>query len=137
MNANDTQIQRETLDLEVLTDEEYQNQQADRFSKDIFDGEKNAEKTGHLISSFVASYEKQKNAQPLDQWLIDEFKKYHDIWKNAAEIQATAIEIISSVQAANDAKRSLDTHLSKGKSRESWLAKKIEEGARSLSDLSI
>ncbi|MBV5298773.1 MAG: hypothetical protein JZU64_11755 [Rhodoferax sp.] len=129
MNANNAQIQHEAFDLEVLTDQEYQNQQADRLAKDVFDGEANAEKTGHLITSFVTSYEQHKNTQPIDQWLIDEFKKYPDIWKNAAELQATAIEIIASVKAANDAKQSLDSHLNKGKSRESWLASKIEEGA--------
>ena len=119
----------ESLDVEVLTDEEYQNQQADRLAKEIFDGEENAEKTGHLITRFVASYEQHKNLQPLDQWLIDEFKKYPELWKNDAEIQSTAVEIITSVQAANDARESLDTHLGKGKSRESWLAKRIEDGA--------
>ena len=75
MNANNAQIQHEAFDLEVLTDQEYQNQQADRLAKDVFDGEANAEKTGHLITSFVTSYEQHKNTQPIDQWLIDEFKK--------------------------------------------------------------
>ena len=119
----------ESLDVEVLTDEEYQNQQADRLAKEVFDGEENAEKTGHIITRFVRSYEQHKNLQPLDQWLTDEFKKYPELWKNEADIQSTAVEIITSVQAANDARESLDTHLGKVKSRESWLAKRIEDGA--------
>lgn len=129
MNTQTEPNSLESIEAEILTNEEYQNQQADRLAKKVFDGEQNAEKTGHLITRFVASYEQHKNLQPLDQWLTDEFKKYPDIWKNEAEIQSTAIEIITSVQAANDARESLNTHLGKGKSRESWLAKRIEDGA--------
>jgi hypothetical protein len=53
--------QPETVDFEIITQEEYQNQQADNIAKAVFGGEENAEKTGNLITQFVASYERQKH----------------------------------------------------------------------------
>lgn len=132
MNQKLQAIQPESLDLEVITQEEYQNQQADRFAKAVFDGEENAEKTGNLITRFVASYEQHKHDMPLNEWLAAEFRKYPSIWQNESEIESTSREIITSVQDANTAKESLYTHLDKGKSRESWIAKRIEDGAAAI-----
>ena len=117
------------MDIDVLTNEEFQEQQANRLSNEVFGSEENAEKTGNLITQFVASYEKSKTQMPLNEWLISEFKKHPGIWKDESEIETTARDVILSVQSANDAKESLYAHLDKGKSQESWLAKRIEEGA--------
>lgn len=124
-------------DMQVLTNEEYHNLQADRIVKEIFNGEENAEKTGHLITSFVSSYEKRKKDRSLEQWLIEEFRNYPTIWKDAAELESTAHDIIAIVEQNNAAKESLATHLEKGKSRESWLAKRIEDGAVAAGVVSV
>ncbi|OQW98739.1 MAG: hypothetical protein BWK73_51850 [Thiothrix lacustris] len=116
-------------DVDVLTQEEYQEQQADRLMQDVFSGEENAEKTGNLITRFVTSYEQHKHDMPLNQWLMQEFRQYPTIWADEAELANTAREIILTVESNNAAKASLHEHLEKGKSRESWLAKRIEEGA--------
>lgn len=121
--------QPESIDSDLITSADYQNQQADQIAKELFDGEANAEKTGSLIAHFVASYERHKDAQPVDEWLTAEFRQYPTIWQNDAEIESTVRDIVASVQAANDAKESLYAHLDKGKSRENWLVKRIEEGA--------
>ncbi|MBU0653664.1 MAG: hypothetical protein KJ914_00865 [Gammaproteobacteria bacterium] len=120
-------------DVDVLTQKEYQAQQAERLMQDVFSGEENAEKTGNLITRFVASYEKHKHDMPLDQWLMQEFRQYPTIWTDEAELASTAREIILTVENNNAAKTSLHEHLEKGKSRESWLAKRIEEGASAAS----
>ncbi len=129
MSQKQKDIQSEIVDFEVITQEEYQNQQADRVAKVVFDGEENAEKTGNLITQFVASYEQHKHEMPLNEWLTAEFRKHPTIWQDEAEIESTSREVIASVQDANTAKESLYAHLDKGKSRESWIAKKIEDGA--------
>lgn len=116
-------------DVDVLTQEEYQEQQADRLMQNVFSGEENAEKTGNLITRFVTSYEQHKHDMPLDQWLMQEFRQYPTIWTDETELASTAREIILTVESNNAAKASLYEHLEKGKSRESWLAKRIEEGA--------
>lgn len=115
--------------IEVFTEEEFQQQQAGRIEKEIFENEKNAEKTGGLISDFVASYEAAKNEKPLEQWLTDEFRKYPTAWQDETEITDTAREIIVSIQRSSEAKDSLYAQLDAGKSKESWLAQRIELGA--------
>ncbi|WGZ94340.1 MAG: hypothetical protein QJT81_21605 [Candidatus Thiothrix putei] len=66
---------------------------------------------------------------PLDAWLIREFALYSTLWQSQAELEQTARDIIASVERNNAEKISLHEHLDKGKSRESWLAKRIEQGA--------
>ena len=97
---------------------------------EVFGNEENAEKTGQLIASFLASYGQRDSEQSLEEWLIAEFWKYPAIWKDEAEIIATAREIIQSIQEANANKVALYTHLDTGKSKASWLAAKIESGAK-------
>lgn len=115
--------------IEILTQAEYQEQQADRLEREVFGSQENAGKTGNLISEFVTSYEQHKRDMPLDQWLIQQFREYPTLWQDAAELESTAHEVIRTVERNNASKVSLHEHLGKGKSRESWLAKRIEEGA--------
>lgn len=129
MSQASTMLDTAPHELDILTQAEYQEQQADQLLQDVFDGEENAEKTGNLITRFVTSYEQHKRDMPLDQWLIREFHQYPSIWKDSLELETTALEIIRTVEANNATKTSLYEHLDKGKSRESWLAKRIEEGA--------
>ncbi|MDD5229566.1 MAG: hypothetical protein PHN45_08700 [Methylococcales bacterium] len=103
----------------------------------IFDTEKNAQKTGNVISTFVNSYTRHKNTLPLDVWLNQEFANYPNLWKNDAERFETTSAIIETVQEANNLKADLYAHLDKGKSRESWLAKKIEQGATSAGVVNV
>lgn len=129
MNARQTQNGGEIDDIELITREEFQKQQADHIEKEIFNDAGNAQKTAGLIQQFVHSYEQHKNQVPLEQWLTEEFRKYPRIWSDSFELENAAKEIIVSVQRANRAKESLYQHLDQGKSKESWLAKRIEEGA--------
>lgn len=99
--------------------------------------EENAQKTGGIISSFVDSYSRHKNTLSLDVWLNQEFANYPNLWKNDAERFETTSTIIETVQEVNDAKADLYAHLDKGKSRESWLANKIEQGAKSAGVIDV
>ena len=82
-----------------------------------------------MISTFVDYYTRHKNSLPLDVWLNQEFANYPNLWQSDSERFETTSIIIKNVQNANDEKADLQAHLDKGKSRESWLAKKIEQGA--------
>ncbi len=114
-----------------IFDETTEEQLADQAAEQIFDNEDNADKTGNVIADFVESYSRSKNTLPLEVWLDQEFAKYPGIWLDEAERRATALNVITTVQKNNDEKADLYAHLDKGKSRESWLAKKIEQGASS------
>ena len=106
-----------------------EEQEADRDVKDIFGSEDNARKTGGIINKFVESYERQKNEKAIDVWLIDEFRQYPGIWKRDEDLVSSAKEIVEAVRVANEKKVSLYAHLDAGKSKESWLAKCVEQGA--------
>ena len=116
--------------VDVLTQDEFQAQQAAQLEQQIFGNETNTQRTGELITRFVRSYEQHKHDMSLNLWLIQEFRLYPTIWASEAELESTAREVIQTVEANNAAKASLYAHLDKGKSRESWLAKNIEDGAK-------
>ena len=119
----------ENKDLNLHAPEGQDEASADRVADEVFGGEANAEQTGALITRFVASYEQNKDRQALDEWLTAEFRQYPTLWRDEAELESTAREIIATVEASNAARASLQAHLDQGKSRESWLARRIEEGA--------
>jgi hypothetical protein len=114
-----------------ILNEANEDQLADQAEAELFDNEDNAKKTSGVLADFVASYSQHKNTLPLEQWLNQEFANYPELWRDDTERQETALQIITSIQQANETKADLVAHLDKGKSRESWLAKKIEQGASS------
>jgi hypothetical protein len=118
--ANDTSIMGEAEESRL----------AEESAEQVFGDGDNAVKTGELISHFVASYERHKDEQSLEEWLAGEFRQYSGIWKDEDEIVSTAREIVLSVQENNANKESLYAHLDAGKSKASWLADKIEQGAK-------
>ena len=102
---------------------------ADRTAEDVFGSEDNARNTAGLITSFVASWERHKHEKTPAVWLADEFRRYPDLWTGEEEIVSTANEVVAGVEQANADKASLHAHLDAGKSKASWLAGKIEQGA--------
>ncbi|MDD2724060.1 MAG: hypothetical protein PHH59_08595 [Methylovulum sp.] len=105
--------------------------EADQATTELFGSEDNAPKTAGVIAHFVESYSRNKNTLPIEAWLEQTFSEYPDLWADAAERHATALQIIEKIEQNNQIKADLYAHLDKGKSRESWLAKKIEQGASS------
>ena len=102
---------------------------ADRAAEDVFGSEDNARNTAGLITSFVSSWERHKHEKTPAVWLADEFRQYPDLWSGEEEIVSTANEVVANVEQANADKASLHAHLDAGKSKASWLARKIEQGA--------
>ena len=115
----------------IIVNESNDDSLADQAAAALFDNEENTNKTTGVIASFVDSYTHHKHTLPLEVWLEQEFAKYPDLWRDDAERRETALTIVATVQKNNDEKADLYAHLDKGKSRESWLAKKIEQGASS------
>lgn len=114
-----------------ILDETTEEQLADQAAEELFDTKDNANKTSNVLADFVASYSQHKNTLPLEEWLNQEFANYPDIWVSDAERHETALQVIETIEQANETKADLYAHLDKGKSRESWLARKIEQGASS------
>lgn len=116
-------------ELDESTAAESDEALADQTAKDLFGSEDNARRTAGLITNFVESWEQHKHDRPPANWLADEFRRYPDIWTDEEEIVSTANEVVASIEQANADKASLHDHLDAGKSKASWLAKKIEQGA--------
>ncbi|MBB1126243.1 hypothetical protein [Thiospirillum jenense] len=125
---NQLPIKAPTLDM--TDDEQVQQHQADQFAVQVFDGEHNAIQTGRLIIRFVDSYSQRHHEQSLNDWLVAELHQYPTIWQDDADLIATAHEIIISITVANEAKTALYRHVDQGKSRDSWIAERIESGAK-------
>jgi hypothetical protein len=70
-------------------------------------------------------------------WLIQKFCLYFTFLKDETELDVTKHEIILTVESNDVAKASLYTSLDKGKSREIWLEKRIEEDTGVESILNI
>ena len=102
---------------------------ADRTAEDVFGSEDNARNTAGLVTSFVSSWERHKHEKAPRDWLADEFRRYPELWAGDEEVVSTADEVVSGVEQAIADKASLHAHLDAGKSKASWLAGKIEQGA--------
>lgn len=110
---------------------------ADETAEECFGGEENARKTAGLISSFVSSWERHKHDTAPADWLANEFRKYPNLWEGEEEMVATAKEVVANVERRNADQASLQAHVDAGKSKASWLAGKIEEGAAAAGASSV
>ena len=124
------------IDAEIVSEEQGEKQ-ADAVAGDVFGSEDNAQKTGGIIKSFVYSYEQNKLAMPVGEWLVKEFGKYPALWKNDEEIKKTAHEVIDTIINLNKTKVELYAHLDAGKTKESFFARKIEEGAKAAGVVNV
>jgi hypothetical protein len=104
-------------------------EQADLLTEKIEITSDDAQKTSDVISSFIRSYKNKSPELSNKLWLIREFSKYPEIWRNENELKQTAGDIVDQVELYENSKEELAEHHNKGLSTNNWLAKKIEQGA--------
>ena len=86
-------------------------------------------KIKRTVSEFVTDYA-HKDADTTDtQFLVKKFSGYPKLWRDQAEMDQTATDIVETVYAYEKNRAELDAHIAAGKRRESWLSRKIEQGA--------
>ena len=113
--------------LERLSEQEEQAADAIVAGMDI--KESDYPKIQQTVHDFVSDYA-HKTADTTDtQFLVKKFNNYPSLWRDQAEIEQTARDIVETVNTYVANRRELDAHIAQGKRRESWLAKKIEQGA--------
>ena len=110
---------------------------ADRAAEVVFGGEGNAREFARLIARFHASWKRRKHEAAPADWLADEFRRFPELWSGEEEIVATAAELVAEAERANADKESLQAHLRARKSKESWLAERIEKGAAAAGASSV
>ena len=122
----------EVLATRIETDAENPEQSADELAKKLAipaSGE-DAEKTRNTVVSFVHSYKNKASETSNVDWLEKEFTKYPKIWDNPGEIKNTARDIVETVERYDAERNKLTEYRAKGLTRESYLAKAIEDGAK-------
>lgn len=113
----------------IVYDAEHEEEAATHIASTLGLEEQNYPKARGVVNEFVTSYKNKKEDVADREWLVASFKKYPKLWKSDTEIEADAETIISAIALYEKSKNELDVHLKSGKAKESWLAKKIEQGA--------
>ena len=121
--------------LENLSEKEEQSADAIVSGLDI--KEEDYPKIKQAVHEFVSDYA-HKDADTTDkQFLVKKFSGYPALFKDTAEMEQTAADIVETVYAYEKNKQELDAHIASGKRRESWLARKIEQGAEVAGAVSV
>jgi len=114
-----------------------QDESADYIEGKLSLTNENKLKAGNTIYSFVKSYKNKSENQSANEWLTHEFNKYPDLWLNLNESSKAAKTVVDSVKDFEDNMRSLEGHLNKGYSKESWLAKQMDAGAKASGIINV
>ena len=116
----------------IETDAENPEQSADEFAQKLeipVSGE-DAEKTRDVVVSFVHSYKHKAPETSNVDWLESKFSKYPAIWKNPDEMKDTAQVIVETIDRYEGERLKFSEYRKKGWSKETYLARAIEESAR-------
>jgi len=122
----------EVLASRIEDGAENPEQSADELAKELaipVDRE-NAEKTRNTVVSFVSSYKQKAPETSNIEWLEKEFAKYPAIWENPGELKNAAQDIVETVDRYEKERNKLTEYKAGGLTRESYLAKAIEDGAK-------
>ena len=106
-----------------------EDETADLVMSEMNINNKNIPKIKQTVHSFVSDYARKSSDVTDKQFLIKKFEHYPTLWDNQNEIEQTATDIVDTVYTYEQNRRELNKHIAKGKRRESWLSKKIEQGA--------
>ena len=100
--------------------------------------EENYPEINNTFTEFIGDYKKKNESESDENWLIGKFNKHSDLWNNDKDaIENDAKEIVKTVHDFYQAKQELDEHCSKGRDKESWLEKKIEQGATAAGTVGV
>ena len=90
-----------------------------------------------LIKDSFTSYKQKPTETSLNNWIEDEFRKHPDVFIDEDDIQQSAQEITGNLTVYNDNREDLQQTIAAGKTAESWVIKKIQEGAKAANAINI
>ncbi|MCR5284148.1 MAG: hypothetical protein K6D95_00980, partial [Treponema sp.] len=114
-------------ELENLCENE--EKAADSIVAQLDINEEDYPKIKRTVHEFVSDYAHKDSETTDKQFLVKKFSGYPKLFNDAEEIEKTATDIVEAVYTYETNKQELDAHIASGKRRESWLARKIEQGA--------
>lgn len=121
--------------LEKLCEKE--EKAADTIVSQLDIKEEDYPKIKRTVHEFVSDYAHKDSETTDKQFLVKKFSGYSKLFKDAEEIEKTATDIVEAVYTYETNKQELDAHIASGKRRESWLARKIEQGAELSGAVSV
>lgn len=134
MEKNDVDVLNNCIIKTVEDDEKV----ADLLESEFELKEENYPEIYSTFSEFLYDYKEKKVGESDDEWLIKKFKKYEDLWNNnQKELENDAKNIVETINDFYKAKQELDEHCACGREKESWLEKKIEQGAKAAGTLGV
>jgi len=89
----------------------------------------NEKESFEIIQNIVLSYKNKPEEQSLEAWVCQELAN-NKLYQAQEELQKDAFEIVNSITTAHRNKEEITSVLEKKKSVESWVVKKIQEGAK-------
>ena len=122
------------IDVEVIENLEKIDEEK---SLEVFGSKDNAKSVAKIIQENLKLYFQKPKEQTNKEWVKEQFSKHPDIFKNENEIEKASSEVVDTIEMYNHNRKNLQEHLEKGKTPESWMARKIEEGAKSANVVSV
>lgn len=114
-------------ELENLCENE--EKAADSIVAQLDINEEDYPKIKRTVHEFVSDYAHKDSETTDKQFLVKKFSGYPKLFKDTEEMEKTATDIVETVYSYEKNKQELDAHIASGKRQESWLARKIEQGA--------
>ncbi len=94
-------------------------------------------RTRKIVVDFIRDYKNKPEGESNVEWLNRQFAAYPELWKSDEERRREAKEIVDSIERFEIEKQNLDKHLEEGHSSESYMATKIEQGAKAAGVISV
>ncbi|WP_162557668.1 hypothetical protein [Klebsiella michiganensis] len=124
------------LDLSHLFDESFLENLADDVNLELVHDGSDLVATAIVLKEFTHQISQHPDAEP-ETWLVAQFRKHAELWESDTLLVKDAKEIISTVNRQRELAQSLTISLEKGKSRNNWLAKQLENSAKCHGVLSV
>lgn len=128
MNTESNTTLNDKFDL--LKNEKYQQDLAVQADQILFPNEQAKKNTAQIVNAFVDDYLINGRNQPINQWLIQRFQQYPDIWESEEELKEIAETIISTIDNLASNQVYIEAQITKGKSLANIFNRKIEEVAQ-------
>lgn len=109
-----------------LKSEQTQAELAEQAQQQFFTNEEDVQKTAIIIDDFVNDYLDNGQNQPINDWLLNRFNCYPEIWESEDEKTMIANTIIETIDSVVAHQLSVEKHLQKGKTLTNYLAKQID-----------
>lgn len=136
MSEQDTAVVPVAPSVPSVVEDEYQEQLADGVHTAWLEDGGDPAGTAALVKQFIDNASQDRDAEPLD-WLQTQFRQHAELWPDDSALTQDARTIVETVQRQDALSASLSAAKQKGKSRNNWLGKSLQQSAQQHGSLSV